>query len=61
MFVEVCFEPRWPIWLILGHLVHRYEDGTESPVPVQLKSLGDGSVITRITPTISLNLRVIGD
>ena len=40
----------WEILLILGHLVHRYEDGTESPVPVQLKSLGDGSVITRITP-----------
>src|SRR5271168_4557644 len=37
--------------LIVGHLVHRYTDGTESPVPVQLKSLGDGTVITRTTPT----------
>lgn len=35
-----------------GHLVHRYTDGTESPVPVQLKSLGDGSVITRNFPGI---------
>lgn len=59
--VGVCFKQRWRIWLILGHLVHRYEDGTESPVPVQLKSLGDGSVITRIAPSISLKLRVIGD
>jgi len=33
-----------------GHLVHRYTDGTESPVPVELKSLGDGTVITRIVP-----------
>ena len=30
-----------------GHLVHRYTDGTESPVPVELKRLGDGSVISR--------------
>ena len=28
--------------------MHRYSDGTESPVPVQLKSLGDGTVMTRI-------------
>jgi hypothetical protein len=33
--------------LMVGHLMHRYADGTESPVPVELKSLGDGTVITR--------------
>lgn len=36
---------------MVGHLVHRYSNGTESPVPVQLKSLGDGSVMTRIPPS----------
>jgi len=35
-----------------GHLVHRYEDGTESPFPVTLKSLGDGTVMTRNFPSI---------
>jgi len=37
-----------------GHLVHRYHDGTESPVPVKLKSLGDGTVITRISLLFSV-------
>ena len=37
-----------------GHLVHRYYDGSESPVPVKLKSLGDGTVITRISLLFSV-------
>jgi len=37
--------------VIIGQLVRRYQDGTESPVPVQLKALGDGTVITRNYPT----------
>lgn len=38
-----------------GHLVRRYTDGTESPVPVELKSLGDGTVITRTFPLMILS------
>jgi hypothetical protein len=47
--------------MILGHLVHQYEDGTETPVSVQLKSLGNGTVITGILDETIANVVPTGD